>query len=644
MKIRYRAAFALMSTLLLVVGLSATAEGQIVELDLDVVESPAFDGIEIPGIGQYEKLRGMARGVLDPNAPGNGIIVNLDRAPRNADGLVEYRTIVQLYRPVDATAWSGTVYHNVPNRGRAVSPDQPLLERGVAFLEVGWQGDIEPTDRNVVAILPVARQGNGAPITGRAVEEFIFGDLAEASNGRLNYPAATLDPARATLTVRRRQDAARQELNDWRFLDESTIRIARPAGYDGGSIYEFVYEAKDPTVMGIGFAALRDVVAFLRHNAADKAGNPSPLPGPAQHAVSIGISQSGRFLRDFLYLGFNQDLNGEIVFDGLHPDIAGSRKTFTNYPFSQPGRWQKQHEDHLYPGDQFPFTYPVLTDHLTGRTDGILARCQESGTCPKIVHTDGEAELWQARASLVVTDTRGEDIELPENVRAYLIAGTEHGGGPGVHAGRLSYGICQNLTNPMPLAPIRRALTVALVDWVVEGKTPPPSRFPSRGEGSLVPAAAVDFPDIPGVEYSGSVNEVRPHDFSVYPPKEGRPYPVFVGQVDDDGNMVGGVHHPNLSTPIGTYTGWNLRHEGFAEGAQCAGSGSFIPFAGTEEERRAVGDPRLSIDERYDSLGGYVTRVAGDARRLARARYLLPADAEEVINEALLSGVASGRR
>ena len=240
------------------------------------------------------------------------------------------------------------------------------------------------------------------------------------------------------LSVRRTQDGKRERPDDldWRYVDEREIEITRPAGFDGGAIYEFIYEAKDPIVMGLGFAAMRDAVSFLRYEPADRAGNPNPVAVDgelARTATSLGISQSGRMLRDLVYQGFNEDVAGRVVFDGIHPNIAGSRKTFTNYQFGQPGRWQKQHEDHVYPGDQFPFTYATLTDPLTGRTDGLLERCRASDTCPKVVHSDGEAELWQARASLVVTDPAGGHIELPENVRVYLLAGTQHGGGPGVH-------------------------------------------------------------------------------------------------------------------------------------------------------------------------------------------------------------------
>jgi hypothetical protein len=393
--------------------------------------------------------------------------------------------------------------------------------------------------------------------------------------------------------------------------------------------------------MGVGLAAFRDVISFLRYDRADPLGNPNPIATDRlpEVALSIGVSQSGRLLRDFLYQGFNEDVEGRIVFDGMHPDIAGSRKTFTNYRFSQPGRWQKQHEDHLYPGDQFPFTYGTLTDPISGRTDGLLARCSASDTCPLIVHTDGEAEIWQARSSLVVTDPLGRHIDLPPNVRAYLIAGTQHGGGSGVHVGSPDFGICQNLSNPMPISQIRRAVTVALYEWVSAGTPPPPSRFPTVSAGTLVSADAVDFPAIPGVEFSASYNPLRLREPTAVPTEGEDAYTVLVGTVDGDGNMAGGVKHPNLEAPIGTYTGWNLRREGFGVGEQCAGSGSFIPFAATRAERVASGDPRLSLEERYPTHEAYVDAVGRAAESLVRERLLLPADAAEIVELAKQSDV-----
>ena len=648
---RTRFGQALCTTVVIALLITADAFAQITQIDLQVVESPALDGQSFGQVGQYERLRGVANGEVDPSDPRHREIVNLENAPHNGAGRVEYSTTVEIYRPIDMTRWNRAIYYTVPNRGGALTVpnmEPALLELGFALVRVGWQGDLAPTDRNIVAFLPVAKKpdASSSVIVGPALEEFIFDDADPVSRASLTYQAASLDPGQATLTVRRRQTAPRLTPDDltWSYVNSREIQIQRPAGFDGGAIYEFVYRAKDPIVMGLGFAAIRDAISFFRYDSTDGFGNANPLAfeGLPSIAISLGVSQSGRFLRDFLYQGFNEDVSGRIVFDGIHPNIAGSRKTFTNYQFSQPGRWQKQHEDHLFPGDQFPFTYVTLTDPVSGHTDGLQEKCTASNTCPKIIHTDGEAELWQARSSLVVTDPLGEHLELPENVRVYLIAGTQHGGGGGVHAATPNRGICQNLDNPLALGQTRLALSVALYEWVAKGIEPPPSRFPTVGNGGLVQAEVADVPDIPGARYAGTYNPLHLHDHRFVPPTQGDPYTVLVGKVDADGNMTEGIRHPNLAAPIGTHTGWNLRREGFAEGEQCAGTGSFIPFATDLAERQASGDPRLSLEERYPNHKAYVSAVSEAADALVQDRLLLRRDADEIVELARGSGV-SGR-
>jgi hypothetical protein len=626
----------------LCLSLPGSTAAQITEFNLEVVESPALDGRHFGDTGQYELLRGVVTGAVDPDDRRNQDIVNLDRAPRTDAGRVEYRATVEIYRPMDMTRWNHGIYHTVSNRGGAGAAEVPLLERGFAFVRVGWQGDLTPTDSNIVAYLPVATEADGASIVGPALEEFIFDDTEQVSRRRLTYPASTLTSAGGMISVRANQTATRATPADltWTFLSPTEVEITRPAGFDGGAIYEFIYLAKDPKVMGLGFAAMRDAISFLRYDEADEVGHQNPLAADSlpRTAISLGISQSGRMLRDFLYQGFNEDLEGRIVFDGMHPNIAGSRKTFTNYQFGQPGRWQKQHEDHNYPGDQFPFTYATLTDSVTGRTDGLLERCRVSNTCPKIIHSDGEAELWQARASLVVTDSRGQHIEPPPNVRVYLIAGIRHGGGRGVHAVTPTQGVCQNLNNPLALSQTRAALSVALQEWVADGVEPPPSRFPTVANGGLVTATDVRFPTIPGVTYTGSYNPLSLADHRSMPPMQGDAYTVLVARTDSDGNMIDGVRHPNLAAPIGTHTGWNLRREGFAEGQQCAGAGSFIPFAPTQVARESTGDPRPAFEERYPNHAAYVRAVSDAADALVRDRLLLQSDADDIV------GLARGSR
>ncbi|HCR04183.1 MAG TPA: hypothetical protein DIU18_03255 [Gemmatimonadetes bacterium] len=620
--------------------LALDVQAQITRIDLKVVESPAFGGESFGEVGQYERLRGLAHGETDPDDPRHLEIVNIEHAPRNDRGLIEYSTTIEIYRPIDIRRWNRAIYHNGPNRGRAgIDRWVRILDMGFALVMVGWQGDLKPTTTNIVPFLPVARNPQGTSIVGPALEEVIFNDDERTSEVRLTYEAATLDPARATLTVRRDRDSPSSRPADlsWSYRSAGEIRIERPSGFDGSAIYEFLYEAKDPIVMGLGFVAIRDAISFLRYDRRDGFGNPNPLAfeGLPSTAISLGISQSGRFLRDMLYQGFNEDVSGRIVFDGIHPDISGGHKTFTNYQFGQPGRLIQQHENHLYPGDQFPFSYTTLTDPISGRTDGLLERCSASGTCPKIIHTDSETELWRSRASLVVTDPLGRDIELPENVRAYLVAGTRHGGGGGVHSVTPTRSpICQNLSNPLAYYPIRAALTVALYKWVVDGIEPPPSRFPKSSDGGLVPSAESGFPRIPGVTYSASYNALRLHDHRTLPPQQGDSYTVLVGRVDEDGNAIGGIRPPTLSVPIGTHTGWNLQREGFAEGALCAGPGSFIPFGADRAERVATGDPRLSLEERYPSHDAYVSAVASAAEALTRDRLLLKRDADEIVRSA----------
>jgi hypothetical protein len=499
---------------------------------------------------------------------------------------------------------------------------------------------------------PVAKNNDGSSIVETTREEFIVASNASPFVANLTYPAANLNPANATLTVRERQADARQTPAglSWEYVDEWRVRITRPTSpaFDGGAIYEFIYAAKDPVVAGIGLASLRDLNSFLRYQVMDDARNQNPLaPGGKlgiERALIYGASQSGRFLRDYIYQGFNQDEAGRIVFDGAMPDISGSRRNWINFRFAQSGRFSRQHEDHFQRGDQFPFTYGTLRDPISGLTDGILANCEATrasadrspakgkpltDTCPLIMHTDTNSEVWQGRASLVVTDTRGRDIKLPKTVRAYLFDSSQHvwlGGVP-------SRGICQQLSNPMDYQTVRRALVLALDQWVTTGKKPPASRFAKRSDGTLVRSdqASTGFPSIPGVNYNGMFNWLRLTNYEVHPPVEGDAYPVFVTRFDRDGNGLSGVRPPDVEAPIATHTGWNLRAAGQAEGELCATTGSYIPFAKTRSERLGSGDPRLSLEERYGSEEGYLCAIKGAAAKGVKQRFLLQEDADRII-------------
>ncbi|MGH3383892.1 MAG: alpha/beta hydrolase domain-containing protein [Nocardioidaceae bacterium] len=628
----------------LAVSSAGTLDEAPIELVIESI-SPVNGGVSYGSVGPYERLRGYALGELDPTDPANQRIVNLDQAPRNAVGKVEYRVDVEIQRPVDLAKANGTMLYEVVNRGRQlifgyVNRGTPLLyESGFTLVWSGWQGDISPQGENLIGSFPIATN-DGEPVVGISREEFV--DRGTSTwTGTLSYPAATLDPDEATLTVRQNERDPRVPVSDWRYVDGQQIEVQPPgAPYDSGAIFEFIYPARDPIVTGIGFAATRDVNSYLRFGGPDSAGNPNPLgPEAVENALALGISQSGRFLRDFIHQGFNEDLQGRRVFEGAMPIIAGSRKTWVNYEFAQPGRWSKQHEDHLQRGDQFPFAYNTIRDPLTGVTDGVLAECRMTATCPKIMHVDGEFEVWGARGSLLVTDgnpDKPKDLPIPDDVRLYMVAGTPHGGSNTIVPETPSFGICQQANTPLGSSAVIRALLLRLDRWVEHGVRPPRTDYGSAEANTLVTSDrdATGFPEIPGVTYNGLFNYLHVTDYTTQPPAEGAEYGVRVPRVDRDGNSLAGIRLPAVQVPVATYTGWNLRAEGHAEGEVCSSAGSFIPLPQTLAERRESGDPRRSIEERYRNHDDYVRQFGRAAEQLVHHGYLLQVDADAMVAEA----------
>ena len=617
------------------------AHSRVVRIEV-TSRGPAFGGRSFGAVGPYEILLGTATAVADPSAALNAGIVDLDKAPRNAAGLVEYRFAFDVLKPLDVTKGNGVLVHEVNNRGRNIvfgyfhgagrgyaaehAGNGFLMNAGYTYVSSGWlhgaPGSGSP--RPVLADLPPATDG-GRTITGLSMEEWQNPD--SASFGRLTYPAATLDQARATLTHRQLQNDPRQTApaDRWRYVDETTVALTPPAGTDAGTIYEFVYEARDPIVMGLGFAAVRDFVSFVRHSPVDDRGAPNPLFAAGRpvlrHAVAVGSSQSGRMIRDFIYQGFNEDPAGRRVFDGATPFVAGARRTFVNARFAQPGRYTRQHEDHNYPMDEFPFTWGTTTDPLTGRTDGLLAACTASATCPRLIQVDADSEYYGAHASLLLTDTTGRPLELPPDVRYWMLTMAHLQGDAG----------CRDPGNPVSPYPYYRAAFDAMVRWVRDGTAPPATRAPSVADGTAVTVArqGEQYPTIPGRPFNAAISELGVRDFSVWPPRESaEKYPLFVPALDRDGNPLAGVMAPEVAAPLATM-GKAVRGPGFAAGDLCGVNGSTLPFPRTQAERLAAGDSRLSLEERYP--GGqaeYSARYGAAVDALVAGRYLLPADGE----------------
>jgi hypothetical protein len=495
--------------------------------------------------------------------------------------------------------------------------------------------------------LPPARQAGG-PIEQLVWDEVMAND-ATTTSGRVTFRPASTAAARATLYERERRDqpASIVPRTQWEFVGERAFRLL-PAGtpFRPGVIYQLVYPAVDPDVAGIGSAATRDLVSFLRYERdAGGVANPlAPAGVPAiRRAIAHGTSQSGRYLRDFVYRGFNEDEAARRVLDGINPHVAAARM-FLNFRFAQPDRGSGGgHGALFYPDGTFPFGYGTVHDPLSGKTDGLLARCTARGNCRKVVHTVSSNEYWNAAHSLVTTDPLGQrDASVPESVRIYLITGTQHLGGRGAS---MPKGVCALPPNLVDARPVLRVAIHALDAWVKDGTPPPPSRYPRIADGSLVRMADFRFPRIPGVVLPAGPGERQRVDYGpdyergiisrALPEPTGAAYAVLVPKVDDDGNEVAGLRMPAITVPTGTATGWATRTaEAGAAGALCGLDGAFIPFAATRGEREARGDPRPSFEERYRDRAGYLARVRVEAAALRDAGYLLDEDVQRIVDAA----------
>jgi hypothetical protein len=625
--------------------------------DISITDIADFaDGHAFGTAGAYVRIKGVARGTLDPAAAGNVGIVDLAKAPVNANGLIEYATDFDMLRPKDPARGSGILVYDVPNRGSKrifnllddVLPSLPgsndpktkedaglgfLLGRGYTLVWSGWDPGAPRANNNLGADFPAALE-NGKPMVRRIRDEFHFGTRSpgDGSIRRLSYPASSTDQPAARLTVRDRESDRRLEIprGEWEFLDERTIRLLPPGrNFAPIKIYELWYEATGSKVLGIGYASVRDLVSSLRYD------GPAALGlGEIRHAIGFGVSQSGRFLRHFLELGMNADEAGQRVFDGVFSHVAGAGKVFANHSFSMPGRTATQHEDRLYPENWFPFSAAETADPVSGRIAALLSR---PATDPKLIETNSATEYWQKGASLIHSDPGlRRDLKLPGNSRAYLVAGTQHGGRPGVNP---APGPCVNPRNPHSATPALRALFAALEDWVVRDIAPPPSRVPSLADGTAVLAKTVAMPKVPGFAVAPGDNPVLPPVDWIDPPETTlpAPYATFVSAVDGDGNEIAGIRLPQIAVPLGTYTGWNVYKAHPDELADR--DGSFIAFARTKAEREAAGDPRPSLEERYGSKATYVEQLRQAAAALVAECLLLPDDADRLIAVAENCGV-----
>ena len=625
--------------------------------------SLVLDGRPFGAAGAYEKIMGVLRIGVDPVHPANQAITDLAAAPRNTAGLVECEADFYLLKPYDSARGNRRLLLDVPNRGRKVAlgllnstprvpdPATPedfgngfLMRWGYTVAWCGWQHDVPRRDGLMALTVPAVRSGNGSisgPVSCEWRPNARVETLPMADRYHIAHPTADLGDPAARLTVREHAGAPAGAIarTAWRFADASHVCL--DGGFEAGKIYELVYRAEHPPLVGLGLLAVRDAAAWLR-SASTADGN--PCAGELERAYVLGVSQTGRFLRHFLYLGLNEDEAGRRVFDGAIAHVAGARRGEFNQRFGQPSV-----NATCSVGSLFPFTDTPEVDPVTGERGALLGRLEARGTLPKIVTTNTAAEYWRGDASLVHTDVEGtRDVAPHPQTRLYLFAGSQHTPGtlppPDADPNTGSRGL--QTFNVVDYAPLLRATLVNLDRWVTADVEPPPSAVPRLGDGTAVPAESTRgrFTRIPGVRFPDRIERPRRLDFGrdldrgvvhELPPKIGAPFVSFVPSVDDDGNDLPGVRPVELLTPLATYTGWNPRHPAQGvPGDLMSMLGSTLPFPLTRAARQANGDPRVSIEERYTSRAAYLARVRDSATRLVAERHMLAEDVDAVIERA----------
>jgi alpha/beta hydrolase family protein len=645
----------LVGAALIACGTVSSAEARITRLNITRIESPTFEGRTFGSVGTYDKFVGRATGEVDPADPRNAVITDLALAPRNARGMVEYETDVMMLRPTDRSKSNHRLWYELTNRGRVLSfaqfndaaeTNDPakasdagngfLMRQGYNILISGWDISAPAGGGSFTMKAPVAVNPDGSTISGPAMEEFVIED-GKTLTGSLTYPAASLDKSKAGLTVRVRYDDPPTAVpaEQWDYASEAGTAIkltGEATPFRQGTLYEFTYVAKNPVIAGLGFAAVRDLASFARRTEKDDAGTANPFAGDVQQVYTACVSQPCRTMHDFIWLGFNTDDAGGKAVDGIVNWVGGATGMFMNHRFAQPFRTHRQHIGRHYPEFQVPFTNQVVSDPVTGKTDGRLRRCLADNTCPRIFETNSENEYWSKNMAMLHVDTTGKDIGEPENVRAYLVASAPHGGG----VPNTGKGYCLQEHNPVVGNAVLRALLVAMDHWVSDGAEPPASRLPRSADGTLVTSdqAHVGYPKIPGVAYNGVMHTGDLWDFgpdidkgilTTLPPRlVGMPYPALVPKTDGDGNDIAGIRLPEIAAPVATYNGWGMRPSGDG----CDHYGQMIPFAKTKAERLASGDPRLSIEERYASNMDYAKAVTDAASALKAQRLLLDEDVQ----------------
>src|SRR6478609_5996285 len=658
------------TVLLFLAMFSAASPARVVRVEI-TSRADLQEGKPFGSAGAYEKIVGRVYFAADPANLHNRQIVDLDKAPRNAHGEVEFSADLYLLKPKDMAKGNQAVLFEVSNRGgrRILSlvngregefGDGFLMRQGYTIAWVGWEFDLSSQGEHLRLSAPIAHDPGGKEIHGLVRTDFTpsekredmpLGHILLGPDGGNSYPVDDPASERNRLTVRDTPTGERKNIprTEWSFghvvqgqLTADPHYIHFEGGFKPGKIYEVVYTAQDPAVAGLGLASVRDFLSYLKYDPQSTA--------PVHRVYAVGISQSGRFLRHFLYQDFNADEQGRQVMDGVIAHVAGAGRGSFNHRFAQPSRDAQPMSSLFFPTDLFPFTDLPEKDPDTGEKAGLLDAAAKSKTVPKIFYTNTSYEYWGRAASLIHTTADGkQDAPVAANTRIYFLAGLEHftvpfppdnrvGGNPDYTA--------QQKANPNPIQWYWRALITDMDQWVKDGEQPPASTYPKIADKTLVPLTQWTFPKISGVNTPHEVSLAYGLDFgpqwkqgfiTIEPARVGNPFGVLVPQSDADGNDLGGVRLPELQVPLATYTGWNLRDPSIGAPEQRVSFlGSWIPLAKTAEERKKSGDPRLSIAERYKSQEEYMSRFEQAAKKLIEQRFLLQEDLPAILERGKL--------
>ena len=670
---------AILAACLLVLAVAAPLSAEVTRWEITKRE-PYAEGKPLGKRGPYERWTGKVHFALDPADPANKGIVDLDLAPRNDSGKVEFWADFEMLVPVDRSQANGAVFYEVNNRGNKTAPgmfdtnaEEFLCRQGFVVLWSGWIAEVLPDQGRLRMRAPIASENN-RPLRGVVRQEVIVDKhtprVSLAHRGvQGSYRPFGRGIQWGPLTMREREADLRQPVPraDWKLLVKEVYDDSQPwplpiveleveGGLKPGWIYELVYQAEGSVVQGVGLAGIRDIISALKYGDSEQS-NPLLADGGKplmSRALGFGTSQSGRCIRHFLWDGFNADENGRKVFDGVISHVAGGGLGSFNHRFASPTRTNGQHDEHLFPADYFPFTYGDEKDPFVGRdsvarpagsaaerrptdTDGILAKSRATNTVPKVFHTQSSSEYWHRSGSLVHTDPLGQrDSEIPPEVRLYTFGGTQHGPGGGTPGPK---GGGKLPSNPADYRPLLRALLVALDAWVKDGIEPPPSVYPKIADGTLVGWKKEEsgWPDVPGVDYPQVIQQppflFRGPDWeakriaTIEPPEIRGHYGVKVPVIGPDGNERGTLNLPAILVPVASYTSWNLRDESIgAAGELLSLQGSYIPFSRTKAEREKAKDPRPSLEELYKGYADYEQKYLFAAEQLVKGRYMLPED------------------